>query len=282
MSAWLHNSTDSSIGADRKNDQYWYDVAETYNETTPSHRRRCAKQLKDRWHKVNRWTDLFHNAWLKARKIFTSGYNEQMWIDKAHVFYVEDNKKLKLGPFVLMDVWHTVRNEAKWVTYNNGLRQARKRKGSDKDIEGEDLNNAELEDVEEIPRPMGQKKAKKVALEKKGKNATTKDTVSSDLEEIKTFGQIQADEHANRLKVLQVQEKLSAEKIEQAKLAHLAAKEQKEAAEVQREVRKLELESKMLDTYNSLLAVNVSLMSEEEKLDHANTLKCLKKKLFAV
>jgi hypothetical protein len=205
-----------------------------------------------------------------------------MWIDKAHVFYVEDNKKLKLGPFVLMDVWHTVRNEAKWVTYNNGLRQARKRKGSDKDIEGEDLNNAELEDVEEIPRPMGQKKAKKVALEKKGKNATTKDTVSSDLEEIKTFGQIQADEHANRLKVLQVQEKLSAEKIEQAKLAHLAAKEQKEAAEVQREVRKLELESKMLDTYNRLLAVNVSLMSEEEKLDHANTLKCLKKKLFAI
>jgi hypothetical protein len=164
MSAWLHNSTDSSIGADRKNDQYWYDVADTYNETTPSHRRRNAKQLKDRCHKVNKWTDLFHNAWLKARKIFTSGYNEQMWIDKAHVFYVVDNKKLKLGHFVLMDVWYTVRNEAKWVTYNNGLRQARKRKGSDKDSEGEDKDNAELEDVEEIPRPMGQKKQRKLKM----------------------------------------------------------------------------------------------------------------------
>jgi hypothetical protein len=113
MSSWLHNSTDSSIGADRKNERYWYDVVDTYNETTPSHRKRNAKQAKDRWHKVNRWTDLFHNAWLKARRVFTSGYNEQMWIDKAHVFYIEDNIKLKLGHFVLMDVWYTVRNEAK-------------------------------------------------------------------------------------------------------------------------------------------------------------------------
>ncbi|RCV26482.1 hypothetical protein SETIT_5G248900v2 [Setaria italica] len=133
MSSWLHNSTDSSIGADRKNEQYWYDVADTYNETTPSHRRRNAKQAKDRWHKVNKWTDLFHGAWLKARRVFISGYNDQMWIDKAHVFYVEENKKLKLGHFVLMDVWYTVQNEAKWITYNNELKQARKRKSSDKD-----------------------------------------------------------------------------------------------------------------------------------------------------
>jgi hypothetical protein len=282
MSAWLHNSTDSSIGADRKNDQYWYDVADTYNETTPSHRRRNAKQLKDRWHKVNKWTDLFHNAWLKARKIFTSGYNEQMWIDKAHVFYVEDNKKLKLGHFVLMDVWYTVRNEAKWVTYNNGLRQARKRKGSDKESEGEDLDNPDFEDIAEIPRPMGQKKAKKLAHEKKAKNDTTKDSINLEVEEMKTFGKIQADEHANRLKVLEVQKKLSAEKIEQAKLAHLSAKEQREAAEVQREVKKLELQTKMLETYNNLLAVDVSLMSEEDKLDHTNTLRCFKKKIFDV
>jgi len=35
-----------------------------------------------------------------------------------------------------------------------------------------------------------------------------------------------------------VQEKLSSEKIEQSKLAHLAAKEQKEAAQLQREAKK--------------------------------------------
>ena len=62
MSSWLFNSTDSTIGtidADRKNDQYWTDVEATYNETTPSYRRRNAKQIKDRFHKVNKWSDIF-------------------------------------------------------------------------------------------------------------------------------------------------------------------------------------------------------------------------------
>ncbi|RLM74683.1 uncharacterized protein C2845_PM15G18960 [Panicum miliaceum] len=138
MSSWLHNSTDPSIGADRKNEQYWGDVVETYNNTTPSHRRRNAKQAKDRWHKINKWTDLFHSAWLKARRIYTSGHNDQMWIDKAHHFYVEDNKLLKLGHFVLMDVWYVVRNEPKWITYNNGLKEARKSKTSDNGNAGAD------------------------------------------------------------------------------------------------------------------------------------------------
>jgi hypothetical protein len=87
---------------------------------------------------------------------------------------------------------------------------------------------------------------------------------------------------------LEVQEKLSSQKIEQAKLAHLAAKEQKEAAEaqreateVQREARKLELKVKMFETYNKLLAVDISLMSDEEKKDHSSTMKCMKKKIFS-
>jgi len=157
MSSWLLNSTDSTVGADRKNDQYWTNVEATYNETTPSHRRRNAKQIKDRFHKVNKWTDLFHSAWLKARMIYTSGHNDRMWIEKAHVFYIEDNKKLSLGPFVLMEVWNTVKTEAKWITYNNGLKAARKRKGSGKDKEGEDSNHIDLDELEEQQRPIGQK-----------------------------------------------------------------------------------------------------------------------------
>ncbi|CAO1943520.1 unnamed protein product [Urochloa humidicola] len=134
MSSWLLNSTDSSVGADRKNDSYWTDVEATYNETTPSQRKRNAKQIKDRFHK---------------------------------------------------------------------------------------------------------------------------------------------DEHnANRMKVLEVQQKLSSEKIEQAKM-------QMEAPKVQREARKLEVEARMYQTYNRLLSVDTSLMSDEEKVDHENTLKFLQKKLFA-
>lgn len=64
-----------------------------------------------------------------------------MWIDNAHVFYLEDNKdkEQKLGPFVLMDVWYDVRNEAKWITYNIGLKNARKKKSSDKGDDGHDV-----------------------------------------------------------------------------------------------------------------------------------------------
>jgi len=166
MSSWLLNSTDSTIGADRKNDQYWSDVDATYNETTPSHRRRNAKQIKDRFHKVNKWNDLFHSAWLKARMDYTSGYNDQMWIEKAHVFYIKDNEKLNLGPFVLMDVWNILKTEAKWITYNNGLKAARKRKGSGKDKEGEDSNHIDLDELEEQQRPIGQKAGKKLKYEK--------------------------------------------------------------------------------------------------------------------
>ena len=160
MSSWLLNSTNSTIGADRKNEQYWADVEAMYNETTPSHRRRNAKQIKDRFHKVNKWTDLFHSAWLKVRMIYTSGYSDQMWIEKAHALYIKDNESLNLGPFVLMDVWNTVKNEAKWVTYNSGLKKTRKRKGSGKEKEGEDVSHTDADELEEQPRPIGQKKLK--------------------------------------------------------------------------------------------------------------------------
>jgi len=104
MSAWLKNSTDSSVGADRNNEHYWGDVVKSYNMTIPSHRKRNSKQAKDRWHKINRWTDLYECAYLKARRLFTSGYSDQMWIDAADKFYLVDNEKAKLGPFVLNNV----------------------------------------------------------------------------------------------------------------------------------------------------------------------------------
>ncbi|KAF8768598.1 hypothetical protein HU200_007146 [Digitaria exilis] len=207
MSFWLLNSTDSSCGANRKNEQYWTDVEVTYNKTTPSQRARNAKQIKDRCHK--------------------------------------------------------------WITYNNGLKAARKKvatKGLGNDKEGEAGDHIDVDDNEQ-PRPMGQRQAKKLKYDK------GKEVDHIDLEELDKFGKIQDEQNANRLKVLELQHKLSTEKMEQIKLAHLAAKEEKEA-------RKYELESKMFETYNHLLSMDLSLMYDDEKLDHANTMKCLKKKLF--
>jgi hypothetical protein len=67
-----------------------------------------------------------------------------------------------------MDVWKLVRHEAKWIRYNKGLKQAHKRKSLGKEDPKEDMEcNANLEDMEEIPRLIGQKAAKKAAFEKK-------------------------------------------------------------------------------------------------------------------
>ena len=39
---------DSIYGADKRNEQYWGDVAKKYNMTTPKNRMRNQKQAKDR------------------------------------------------------------------------------------------------------------------------------------------------------------------------------------------------------------------------------------------
>jgi hypothetical protein len=111
MSAWIEHSTDSTCGADKGGGQYWAELVETYNKNTPPLRRRSVKQCKDRWHKVNKWTDLFESAYAKARRVFTSGYSSEMWLDAAHKFYVVDNKGNKdvTGPYTLMDVWKVCR-----------------------------------------------------------------------------------------------------------------------------------------------------------------------------
>ncbi|KAG2562102.1 hypothetical protein PVAP13_8KG275900 [Panicum virgatum] len=196
MNAWLKKSVDSVSGNHKRNEQYWGDVARTYNDTTPSHRRRNMKQVKDRWHKVNRWTNLFHCVWLKARRLNTSGWNDQMWIDEAHKWYVSDNEELKLGHFVLMNVWYAVRNEPKWVTYNDNLQNAHKRKGSDHGAE-EDREEADPFDVTVKPRPMGTKAAKKAAHEAKV-HSMSSSTEDADVTILK-------EAQANRLKVLEVQ-----------------------------------------------------------------------------
>lgn len=270
MRSWINNSTDSTCGADRKNEQYWGDVTKEYNMTTPANRKRNPKQAKDRWHKINRWTDLFHCAWMKAKRIYTSGYNDQDWIDMARKFYEEDNKALKLGPFVLIDVWYACRDEPKWKTYNDELKKARKRKGSNQEEETEE-NSEYVEGV--LKRPIGQKAAKKAAfaakykskgieIDEKGKSKES----AVDVDKLDRFSKIQSEATENRMKVLELQQKLSSEKLEATKIAHLAAVENKEA--------------KMMECYNSLLLRDTSTISSDEKAEHVAALKCFRKRLF--
>ncbi|EAY94372.1 hypothetical protein OsI_16136 [Oryza sativa Indica Group] len=277
MSAWIEHSTDSTCGADKGGGQYWGEVVESYNKTTPPLRKRNLKQCKDRWHKINRWTDLFECAYVKARRIFTSGYSNQMWIDAAHKFYVDDNKEAKLGPFVLMEVWKICREVSKWKTYNENLRNARKRKSFHLEGDSEEADDT----FDEMPkRPMGQKAAKKAALDAKIKSngfGSSDDGHSKEspiqLDKFDRYSKFQEENNDKRMKLLDRQEKISSEKLEATKIAHLTAQEYKEG-------RKLEKESKMMETYNSLISQDTSSMSAEEKAQRVSMMKCLMKTLF--
>ncbi|AQK95220.1 Ribosomal protein-like [Zea mays] len=274
-SAWLKHSIDSLSGNNKKGDKYWEDVSKEYNLTTEKPRWRTKTQVKERWHKLNRWTNLFNDCWLKARNIYTSGYSDQMWIDKAHKFYEEENNG---SHFVFMDVWNMVRNEAKWLSYNDRSNQ-NKRKEMDNSNpivdEGEDI---------ELPRPIGQKAAKKAAFEANGKVAKKAVFEAKGKErrvdELDRFEKIQNGCHANRMKVLEMQQKISNDKIEASKLSLQAAKDEKEAKLLEKESKMLEKESKMLETYSCLLKQDMSAMPDEIRAEHIAALKSLRKKLF--
>lgn len=280
MSAWLEHSTDFTCGADKGGVQYWGEVVETYNKTTPPLRRRNAKQCKDRWNKINKWTDLFECAYAKARRVFTSGYSAEMWLDAAHKFYVDDNKECKdvVGPYMLTEVWKICRDVPKWKTYNENLKNARKRKAFH--LEGESEENEDT--CDQMPqRPIGQKAAKKAALA--AKNGKLKGSSSSDdghskdspieLDKFDRYSKFQEANNEKRMKLLDRQEKIASEKLEATKIAHLTAQEYKEG-------KKLDKETKMMETYNNLVSQDTSSMSDEEKAQRAMMMKCLMKALF--
>lgn len=176
-----------------------------------------------------------------------------MWLDKAHKFFEDENKGLR---FQLMNVWYMVRNEAKWISYNNNIH------GKRKEMENGSTQGGGLEDVD-LPRPMGQKAAKRAALEAKGKYKAS----AINVEELDRFEKIQNNVADNRMKALEMQGKIHNDKIEASKIALQAAKEQKEA--------------KMIEAYSSLLQVDASGMPDDVRAEHVAALKCLRMKLFS-
>jgi hypothetical protein len=110
---------------------------------------------------------------------------------------------------------------------------------------------------------MGQKKAKKMALEAKKDGQSKERAIDVDLEK---YSQIQSEANASPLKVLEVQQKLSTEKLEASKLNHRAAVENNEA--------------KLLESYTTVLSRDTSGYSAEEKEEHVATRRCMRMQLF--
>jgi hypothetical protein len=182
-----------------------------------------------------------------------------MWLEKAHKLYEQESKG---SHFLHMNVWSMVWNQAKWIAYNQS--QIKR-----KEMDNESTNEGRgLEDIE-LPRPMGLKKAKKAACEGKGKTKGSAIYV----DELERFDKIQNDVHANHLKLLEMQGKITNDKMEVSKIALQKAKEEKDAKLIKKE-------SKMLETYSNLLVQDTSGMNDDMKAEHVAALRCLRKKLF--
>jgi hypothetical protein len=147
-------------------------------------------------------------------------------------------------------------------------------------MEGDSEENEDT--VDEMPkRPMGQKAAKKAALEaKKGnlKRSSSSDDGSSKespivLDKFDRYSKFQEINNEQRMKQLDRQENITSEKLEATKIAQLAAQDYKEG-------KKFEKETKMMDAYNSLAVQDTSSMSGEERAQRLSMLKKLEKALF--
>ncbi|TVU34133.1 hypothetical protein EJB05_15962, partial [Eragrostis curvula] len=181
--------------------------------------------------------------------------------DKAHAFYESDWG----GQFLLTKVWKAVRSEPKWHNYNTYLEEAKKRNKANEEEPGEHTPSATP--PEDPPRPMGTKQAKAL---RNGKGKLKEPT--AELVELEKYQEIQLEASKNRSQILEKQERLSTEKLEAARLSHLAALENKEA-------RKHEKESEMWKTYRAMLAQDTSHMSENMKDEYVKALKVMRETL---
>ncbi|KAL6596639.1 hypothetical protein ACP70R_047282 [Stipagrostis hirtigluma subsp. patula] len=170
-----------------------------------------------------------------------------------------------------------LQRSVKVENYNEQLRNACKRKSFH--LEGGSQENEEPYD--EMPkRPMGQKAAKRAAVDAKGRSKDMGSDESGnskesaiDLDKLGRYSKFQEETNEKRLRILEVQQKLSSEKLEATKIAHLTAQENKEG-------KKLEKESKMMEALNNLISQDTSAMSDDEKAERVAVMKCLRNALF--
>lgn len=229
MSAWLSNSTDPINGNNKKSDQYWGDVTMVYNSTTPENRKRLVKQAKDHWHSLNKLVYQFHCSYTKASAIYASGQSDAQLLEKAHAFYEADYK----AQFHHMDCWRAVNEFLKWRTYNEWPDQTKKRKTSDSEPEETGKDMSSHADEEDIPHPIGTKAAK---AEHNGKGKSKQ--VAVDMELLEKLAAAQAEAKKTCSDRMEMEQRLSTEKLETARLSAETARLSALAAKDNIEARK--------------------------------------------
>lgn len=258
VGAWLNNSNDPIGSNYKKNEQYWKAVAAFYNSTSPKNRARLPKQIKSHFGRIKKQVTLFCAAWKEANALWASGESDVDLMDRAMKTYEGDNKKD--GPFMFKHCWDVLRKEPKWDAYLLRLEEPEigKRKFNDDEDLGQQFS---LDDVVD-ERPIGGKQAKEQLKKKKKEQACIIDLE----DELQKFVDVQKTANEGRKEMLETQRRVSSDNLEAQRLAHQAAKENKESA--------------MLETYRSLLMQDTTGMTEDVRSEHVLALRCLRQKLF--
>lgn len=119
-------------------------------------------------------------------------------------------------------------------------------------------------------------KANKKELEEGGKSNDS----AIDMEKLDKCSKIQEEANANRMKVLELQQKLSFDELETTRLAHLTAHGNKESKKPEMDEKKLEKKSKVMEAYNNLMSQDTNLMTNEEKVQRVAAMKSFRKMFF--
>ncbi|XP_013667205.2 glutathione S-transferase T2-like [Brassica napus] len=117
ISAWLNTSKDVVVRIDQKSGTFWKRVGEYYAESPHvlvGGDKTKHNHCKQRWHKINDWTNKFCGAFAAAERQMTSGQNETDVLKLAHDIYYANHKQ----KFSVEHAWCVLRYEQKWISLN--------------------------------------------------------------------------------------------------------------------------------------------------------------------
>ena len=155
ISAWLNTSKDAVVGNQQKSGTFWKRVAEYYASSPhakASGEPREWLNLKQRWQKINDYTNKFCGAYAAAERHISSGQSETDVLKAAYDIYFANHQR----KFNLEHAWCLLRFEQKWLSLNTP-----KPTGSGKRKAGEDCPQTSSATIgEQEVRPEGSKAAK--------------------------------------------------------------------------------------------------------------------------
>ncbi|PWA46173.1 homeodomain-like, No apical meristem-associated domain protein [Artemisia annua] len=145
---WLHVSEDRNTGKSQREKDFWRRIHEYYESNNTSGITRTLTKVKGHWHYMNPLVVAFNNQYLVLKSQKLSGWSEEDFKSDTQDKY----KAIYGSSFKHEHVWNLVKHEPKWILGNTTSETSR--------VSCDSQTPVNLDDIEDIVRPTGTKKAK--------------------------------------------------------------------------------------------------------------------------